>query len=49
MLDKHVPGMTENPQLEQAMDMSLRQIASFAPQTFTEELLKAIDEDLAEL
>ena len=49
VLDKHVPGMTTNPQLEQAMDMSLRQIAPFAPQTFTEQLLEAIDEDLAEL
>ncbi len=49
VLDKHVPGMTTNPQLQQAMDMSLRQIAPFAPQTFTEQLLEAIDKDLAEL
>ncbi len=49
VLEKHVPGMTANPQLQQAMGMSLRQIAPFAPQVFTEELLEAIDKDLAEL
>ncbi len=49
VLDKHVPGMTENPQLQQALHMSLREIAPYAPQTFTEELLEAIEQDLAEL
>lgn len=49
VLDKHVPGMAENPQLQQALNMSLREIAPYAPETFTEALLEAIDEDLAEL
>ena len=49
VLDKYVPGMAENPQLQQALHMSLREIAPYAPQTFTEELLEAIEADLAEL
>ena len=49
VLEKHIPGLTSNPQLEQAMDMSLRAIAPFAPDTFTDEVLEAIDEDLANL
>ena len=49
VLDKHVPGMTSNPQLQQALHMSLQDIAPYAPQTLTEELLEAIEQDLAEL
>jgi len=47
ILEKHLPGLTSNPQLQQAMDMSLRAIAPFAPDTFTDEVLEAIDKDLA--
>jgi alpha-L-rhamnosidase len=47
VLDGRVPGFTANPQLKDALKMSLRQIAPFAPEVLTEELLKALDEELA--
>jgi hypothetical protein len=49
VLEKHVPGLTTNPQIDQAMGMSLRDIAPYAPDTFTEKVLQAIDEDLSKL
>lgn len=49
VLDKHVPGMTSDPRLEQALHMSVRDIAPYAPDVFTEEVLQAIDADLARL
>lgn len=49
VLEKHVPGLTTNPQLQQALQMSLREVAAYAPQVFTAEVLDAIDADLAAL
>lgn len=49
VLEEHVPGITTNPQLQQALHMSLRDVAPFAPDYYTEEKLQAIDEDLAKL
>lgn len=48
VLDKHLPGMSENPQMEQARPMSLKSLQQFAP-NITDEKLKAIDTDLANL
>jgi hypothetical protein len=48
ILDKHLPGMSENPQMEQARPMSLKALQQFAPNV-TDEKLKAVDEDLAKL
>ena len=48
VLDKHLPGMSENPQMEQARPMSLKALQQFAP-NITDEKLKAVDEDLAKL
>lgn len=47
ILEEHVPGMTSHPQLDQAMHMTLREIAPFAPDQFTDAVLDAIDADLA--
>ena len=49
VLEEHVPGITTHPQLQQALHMSLQDVATFAPDFYTEEVLQAIDEDLAEL
>jgi hypothetical protein len=49
VLDKHMPGFTTNPEVEQGMDFSLREIADFVPDLFPEALLQAIDADLAKL
>jgi alpha-L-rhamnosidase len=47
VLDKRVPGFTTNPQVQQALKMSLRQVAPYAADTFTDSLLKTLDEELA--
>lgn len=47
VLEKHFPGLTTNPELEQAYGMSLRALAEYAPDTFTPGALQAVDEDLA--
>jgi alpha-L-rhamnosidase len=49
VLDRRVPGFTTDSRVQQALKMSLRGIAPFAPQVFTEELLKTLDEELAAL
>lgn len=48
VLDKHLPGMSTNPQMEQARPMSLKALQQFAP-NITDDKLKAIDEDLAKI
>ncbi len=48
VLDKHLPGMSENPQMEQARPMSLKALQQFAP-NITDDVLKAVDEDLAKI
>ena len=47
VIDKHLPAMTAHPQYEQAKSMGLRQIAAFAPEHITPELLAKIEADLA--
>ncbi len=49
ILEKHIPGATSSPQLGQAMGMSLRQVAAYAQELLTADILKAIDEDLSKL
>lgn len=49
VLDKHLPGLTTSPEVEQALEMSLREIAPYAPDFFTDEALRLVDEDLAKL
>jgi alpha-L-rhamnosidase len=46
-VDKRVPGFSADPRLQQALKMNLREIAPYAPAAFTEETLKALDDDLA--
>jgi hypothetical protein len=48
VLDKHLPGMSENPQMEQARPMSLKALQQFAP-NITDDVLKAVDADLAKI
>jgi hypothetical protein len=42
-----VPGFTTDERVQQALRMSLRDIAPYAPQVFTDDLLKTLDEELA--
>jgi hypothetical protein len=47
VLDKHLPGMAAHAQYEMAKTMSLRQLAAFAPDRLTPELLARVESDLA--
>jgi alpha-L-rhamnosidase len=46
-IDKRIPGFSTDPRLPQAYQMSLRDVAPYVPDVFTEEMLNKIDEDLA--
>jgi alpha-L-rhamnosidase len=46
VLDRRVPGFTTDPRVQEALRMTLREIAPYAPAVFTEDLLKTLDEDL---
>lgn len=49
LVEKHIPGMTTNPQVEMAKGMTLRQIQAFAPDDVTDERLNNLDKELAKL
>jgi len=46
VLVKHLPEMANNPQIEMARPMTLKQVQGFAPDAFTDEVLAKIDADL---
>ncbi|MEZ4699022.1 MAG: ThuA domain-containing protein [Rhodothermales bacterium] len=49
VLERHMPGFTTDPRIEPAMSMSIRDIAPYAPDVFTAEMLSKLDEDLGAL
>ncbi|MCR4406274.1 MAG: glycoside hydrolase family 3 C-terminal domain-containing protein [Anaerolineae bacterium] len=49
ILNKHLPGLLDAPQLSMALGFTLEQVAGFAPNVFTPEVMQAIAEDLAQL
>lgn len=49
VLDKHMPGFSDNPQIAMARAMTLKQIQGFASDMITDEKLAAIDADLSKL
>ena len=49
VFDRHLPGFSENPQMQQARDLTLRQVQQFAPQFITTQVLDAMDADLARI
>ena len=49
VLVKHMAGMAENPQIEMARGMTLKQIQGFAPDQITDEALAKVDADLKAL
>jgi alpha-L-rhamnosidase len=46
VLDKRLPGFTTDPRVQQALKMSLADVAPYAPTVFTEEMLKNLEADL---
>jgi hypothetical protein len=49
IIEKHIPGMTSNDQLDMARAMTLKTIQQYAPDDVTDARLAAIDADLAKL
>jgi para-nitrobenzyl esterase len=49
VVDKNMPGFSDNPQVAMARSMTFKQIQSFAPDQIKEETLIKLDADLAKL
>lgn len=49
IVEKHIPGMTTNEQIDMARSMTLKAIQTYSPDEVTDERLAAIDADLAKL
>lgn len=49
IIEKHIPGMTTNDQLDMARGMTLKTIQQYASEEVTDARLAAIDADLAKL
>jgi hypothetical protein len=49
VLEKHIPGISKNPQIEPVKGLSLKAIQPYAPARLPDDLLAAIDADLAKL
>lgn len=49
VLDKHVPGMTTNEQVDMARSMTLKDVQQYSPEALTDKVLADIDADLAKL
>ena len=49
VLEKHIPEVLKHPDISQAMDLTLPEIAQYAPDALPQEVLDAINEDLAKL
>jgi len=47
VLEKHMPALIGNPQMEMARGMTLKQIQGFAGDAMSDELLAKVDADLA--
>ncbi|WP_449469050.1 hypothetical protein [Sphingobium chungangianum] len=49
IVEKYIPGMTSNDQVDMARAMTLKAIQQYAPDDVTDARLAAIDADLAKL
>lgn len=49
IIEKHIPGMTSNEQVDMARGMTLKAIQQYASEEVTDARLAAIDADLAKL
>jgi alpha-L-rhamnosidase len=47
VLERHLPGFTTDPRVQQAFGMTLRDVAPYAPDVITGAVLDAIDRDLS--
>ncbi len=49
VLDKHVPGLSNHPQIDMGRSMTLKAVAGFAQAGISAEALEAIIEELGKL
>ncbi|WDF74338.1 hypothetical protein [Novosphingobium sp. KACC 22771] len=49
IIEKNIPGMTTNPQIDMARGMTLRAIQAYAAEEVTDARLAAIDAELAKV
>jgi hypothetical protein len=49
VLEKHLPGISTNPEVEPVLGLTLKAIQPYAPDRLPDALLAAIDVDLAKL
>jgi para-nitrobenzyl esterase len=49
IVEKHIPGLTTNEQVDMARAMTLKDIQAYSPDAVTDEKLAAIDADFAKL
>ena len=49
IVEKHIPGMTTNEQIDMARGMTLRAVQQYSPDEVTDERLAAIDAEFATL
>lgn len=49
VLDKHIPGMTSNDQIDMARAMTLKDIQQYSPDQVNDKVLAAIDADFAKM
>lgn len=49
VLEKHIPGISTNPQMAMAKGMTLKMIAPMSGGKITPAILKAVEEDLKKL
>lgn len=49
ILEKHIPGMTTDDQVDMARAMTMKDIQQYSPDAITDKMLAAIDADFAKL
>ena len=49
VMDKHLPGLTAHPQYDRSKAISLRQLQPYSDGKLTDQLLAAVDADLANI
>lgn len=49
IVEKHIPGLTTNEQIDMARSMTLKAIQTYSPEQVTDERLAIIDAELAKL
>jgi hypothetical protein len=49
VIEKHIPGMTTNDQIDMARAMTLKDIQQYSPDAVTDKVLTAIDADFAKM